>query len=195
MSSKRDLEFLYGIGCLRFIMRSWKHFYNPDFQNLAEHHLRVVWLALIIATREGRGNHEKIMKMAILHDVPESRTNDLDYVSRQYSTRDENKAVKDIVADTSLQEEFLSLWKEYEKKDSIEAKIVKDADNLDVDLELSEQEARGNKLKRLWDRTRVYESLYTESARKIWKEIQESNPHDWHLNARNRYTTGDWKKK
>ena len=194
MSSKRDLEFLYEMGCLRFIPRSWKHFYNADFQNLAEHHLRVIWLALLIATREGKGDHAKIMKMAVLHDIPESRTNDLDYLSRQYATRDEDKAMKDIVADTSLQGDLLSLWKEYEKKESIEAKIVKDADNLDVDLELQEQEAMGNKLKRLWDRTRVFNSLYTKTAKELWKEIQESNPHDWHLNARNRYTT-DWKKK
>ena len=195
MSSKRDLEFLYEIGCLRFIPRSWKHFYNADFQNLAEHHVRVVWLALMIAAREGKGNHEKIMKMALIHDVAESRTNDLDYVSRQYATRDEDKALKDIIAETSIENDFTTIWKEYEKRNSIESKIVKDADTLDVDLELQEQEAQGNKLKHLWDRKVVRDTLYTKAAKEMWDEIQVSNPHDWHLYARNRFNIGDWKKK
>lgn len=193
---RRDLEFLYEIGSLRYIKRSWSRFLTPDYSNLAEHHLRVVWIAMIIAKYEELKNIEKIVSLAILHDVPESRTGDVDYLQRQYVKRDEDLGIKDIFADTIFEIEFNSLWKEYEKRDSIESKIVKDADNLDVELEIKEQEVRGNKIGNGWKKHRltIYRKLYTKTAKMIWKEIQTSNPHDWHYKGRNRFNAGDLKK-
>ncbi|MEK7635706.1 MAG: HD domain-containing protein [Patescibacteria group bacterium] len=197
MNIKRDLEFLYEVGSFRFLQRTWKQFLNPDFQNISEHTLRVLWISLILAKYEGVKNCEKLLKMALVHDLSESRSGDVNYLSRQYCERMEDMAINDIFKNTILENEFIKLWQEYEKKKSLEAKIIKDADNLDVDLELCEQEARGHKLKKIWLKNRqraVYEKLYTTSAKKFWKEIIKSSPHDWHLNARNRFNNGDWKK-
>jgi putative hydrolases of HD superfamily len=193
---KRDVQFLYEIGCLRFVQRVWKQFLNPDFANLAEHTLRVAWIALLIAKREGVGDQEKIIKMAMIHDVPESRAGDIHYVSRQYTTRNEVKALDATLVGTSLQEELTTLWREYEKRESIEAKIVKDADNLDVDLELQEQASRGYSLKENFMPIRkvVAEDLFTQTAQDIWAELYSTNPHDWHMKGLNRFTGGDWKK-
>lgn len=197
MTIKRDLEFLYEVGTLRFLERKWRQFLNPNFQNITEHKFRVVWIAMILAKHEKVKNIEKIIKMALIHDLAESRTGDADYVGRQYNERNEELAIEDMLEGTSLKDEFLSLVKEYEERKTIEAKIVKDADNLDVDLELQEQEAQGHTLKKVWSKMRgtaVYDRLFTAAAKKLWKQIQTSNPHDWHVNARNRYTAGDWKK-
>lgn len=193
----RDLEFLYEIGCLRHIQRTWKQFLNPDFENLSEHLLRVLWIALILAKYEGVTDTEKIMKMAIAHDLSESRSVDSHYISRQYVDRHEHEAISDTLSGTSIADEILAIWEEYEKRDCIEAKIVKDADSLDVDLELKEQEYRGLKLgaDTLEGRRFVAEAkLYTDSAKKFWHMIQDSNPNDWHLRGKNRFTTGDWRK-
>lgn len=197
MAIKRDLEFLYEVGSFRFLQRTWKQFLNPDFQNISEHTLRVLWISLILAKYECIKNYEKLLKMALVHDLSESRAGDVNYLSRQYCKRMEDVAIDDIFKNTILEDEFIKLWREYEEKKSLEAKIIKDADNLDVDLELCEQEARGHKLKEIWLKNRqraVYEKLYTKSAKKFWKEIMNSNPHDWHINARNRFNHGDWKK-
>ncbi len=194
---KRDLEFLYEVGSLRHMPRLWKRFLTPDFKNNTEHTFRVAWIALMIANIEGTGNHEKILKLALLHDLPESRSTDVDYLSRQYVERNEDLAARDVFETTSLEEEFLELWHEYSERKSIEAKIVKDADNLDVDMELQEQETRGFKLKKFWSKQRdtaVYKKLYTKTAKRLAKLINKSNPHDWHLNGRNRFNAGDWKK-
>jgi len=195
MNSKKDLEFLYELGCFRFVSRVWVQLLHPNFQNNAEHTFRVIWISMILAKYEGIKNLEKVIKMALIHDIPESRTGDVHYISRQYTKRNEDLAVTDILTGTAL-EEFIQIWKEYENRQSIEAKIVKDADNLDVDLELQEQEAKGVTLKsafKVHRKAAISKSLYTASARKLWKEIQTSNPHDWHLNARNRFNDGDWK--
>lgn len=196
MKRNRDLEFLYEVGALRFVSRTWTQFLNANFQNVSEHTFRVMWIALLISEKEKKGDHEKILKMALVHDVPESRTGDVNYLSRQYTKRDEERAGREILQGTGLSKEYLKLFKEYEKRKSIESKIVKDADNLDVDFELQEQSVRGQGLKKEWaaNRASIYKILYTKTAKKIWKEIQKSNPHDWHMFARNRYTAGDWKK-
>lgn len=195
---KRDIEFLYEIGTLRFVDRTWKQ-YLPNTQNLTEHHFRVAWIALVLARMEGVENTEKILKMAFVHDIAESRTGDVNYIQRQYVTRDEERGIKDVFADTVLSEEFVALWKEYEDRSSIEAKIVKDADNLDPDFEGQEAKSRGNRVVegKEWTTIRRFvgeQKLYTKSAKKMWKAIQTSNPHDWHLRGRNRFNSGDWKK-
>lgn len=195
---KRDLEFLYEVGSLRFLERKWRQFLGPNFQNITEHTFRVIWISLILAQHEKVKRLDTVIKMAIIHDLAESRTGDSDYVGRQYNERNESLAITDMLADTSLEKEFIPLIEEYEERKSIEAKIVKDADNLDVDLELQEQEAQGHTLKKVWQNIRkkaVGTKMYTKSARKLWAEIQKSSPHDWHLNARNRFNSGDWKQK
>lgn len=193
MSSKRDLEFLYEIGAFRFISRTWRQFLNADFANDAEHTFRVAWIALLLAEMEGVGNHEKILKMALVHDLPESRTGDVNYLTRQYTERDESQAIKDIFANTKLEAEMVALWHEYEDRSSIEAKLVKDADNLDVDFELVEQAARGETHRAAFATTRevVHRTqLSTAAARGLWRALQKSNPHDWYLNGISRLWGG-----
>jgi putative hydrolase of HD superfamily len=149
-----------------------------------------------MAKYEGVKDIGKVVTMALIHDLGESRSGDVHYISRLYTSRDEELAVEDIFLGTSLRNEMVELWKEYEKRETLEAKIVKDADNLDVEFELKEQEAKGEILRKYWLEARkvVFKNLYTASAKKMWKEIQTSNPHDWHFFARNRFTAGDWKK-
>ncbi|MGM5484456.1 MAG: HD domain-containing protein [Nanobdellota archaeon] len=194
-NDNRNLEFLYEIGTLRFIPRMWRQFLNKDFANLSEHILRVIWTSIIIA-KEEKADIDKAIRMALIHDLEESRTSDDHYLARMYNDSDEETAIRDILKDTSVEQEFLSLFLEYEKRDSIEAKVVKDADNLDVDLELQEQYVNGIKAKECFQdiRDRVYETLFTDTAKKLWKDIQDSNPHDWHLNGNNRFNNGDWKR-
>lgn len=195
MELKRDIELLYEIGSFRYIKRMWQRFLNPDFQNNAEHSFRVAWIALLLAVEENGGDHGKILKMALAHDLAESRCGDVDYMARLYTRRDEEQAIKDVFANTHLEDEFVQLYYEYEKRESMEAKIVKDADNLDVEFELREQGARGHAINSIWEERRehgVYPKLYTESARKMWRDIHASNPFDWHLLGTNRFNKGDW---
>jgi len=191
---KRDLELMYELGCIRFIQRTWRQFLNANYQNLAEHIFRTVWIAIILGKREG-GDIGKIIKMALVHDLEESRTGDVNYLTRQFVNRMSDESIEEVLKGTSL-EEFKELWKEFKDKSSIEAKIVKDADLLDVDLEIQEQSYMGDNVKNKFhpQRPAIYDKLHTKSAKEFWKVIQDSNPHSWHLNASNRFNVGDWKK-
>ncbi|MEK7605682.1 MAG: HD domain-containing protein [Patescibacteria group bacterium] len=183
----RDIEFLYEIGSLRHLQRSWRQFTRVDVANNSEHIFRVIWIALIIARREGVKNEEKIIKLALVHDVGETRVPDTNYLTKIYSSRDEAMAMSHILKNTSLENDFHDLYKEYAARSTIEAKIVKDADNLDVDFELAEMKAQGHTLKKYWPRTRVRDKLFTKTAKKIWEELQSANPHEWHIFAHEDY--------
>ncbi|OGF69711.1 hypothetical protein A3H65_02175 [Candidatus Giovannonibacteria bacterium RIFCSPLOWO2_02_FULL_45_14] len=198
MGIARDIELLYEVSAFRNVERVWKQFLGTEVANNAEHTFRVIWIALTLGKYEGKVNLEKIIKMALIHDFEESRCGDVHYLSRQYTKRDKKMAIEDIFEGTILHDEFIKIFDEYEKRKTKESKIVKDADNLDVQIELSEIANKGNKLSATWKKHRdkyVYPKLFTKSARKFWQAFYKSNPHDWHLKSpRNRFNAGDWKR-
>lgn len=192
-----DINFLFEMGAVRLMNRMWTRQFSPEFANLAEHHFRMFWIAMVIAAHEGNVDTGKIAKMVLVHDISESRTGDVDYLARQYVTRNEKLGLQDMLDGTSLNDEFEKLWNEYEKRESMEAKIAKDADNLDIDFELAEQAVKGNQLHELYKPGRAHvakEKLYTKTAKQLFDQLQTAKPHDWHMRGRNRFVDGDWKK-
>lgn len=192
-----DINFLFEMGGIRFIERMWRRFLRDDFANLAEHHFRMFWIAMVIAAHEKDVDTGKIAKMVLVHDIAESRAGDVDYLARQYVERNEQLAIEDMLAGTAIEKEFYALWEEYETRESLESKIVKDADNLDVDFELAEQAAKGSRLQDLWQENRTFvarNKLYTQTAKDLFDQLADANPHAWHLNGRNRRNGGDWRK-
>jgi 5'-deoxynucleotidase YfbR-like HD superfamily hydrolase len=101
-------------------------------------------------------------------------------------TSDEDRAADDLFAGTLLGDLRTDILKDYEERKSIEAKIVKDADNLDIDIELKELEEHGSQLPRKWAATRKIvrdEKLYTQAAKDLWDELQKADPSSWHLTS------------
>ncbi|MFA5129433.1 MAG: HD domain-containing protein [Patescibacteria group bacterium] len=184
MSFHRDIELLYEIGTLRNVPRGWRQHLGVDCASDLEHTLRVVYLALILARHEGGADESKIMKMALVHDIPETRVSDHSYVQKVYVTNiDEDGAARDMFQDTILGD-YLDVFREYEKRECLEAKIVKDADNLDIELELKELEEKGSKIPEKFKPFRLkvrHEKLYTQAAKDFWDACQDSDPSSWHL--------------
>ena len=190
---RRDVQLLYEVGTLRHLPRAWQQFGGVDFANVAEHSFRVAWIALILAREEG-ADVGRAVQMALIHDLEESRTGDRNYVSRRYSSTNEIDAVSHSVRGTSVREHVLELFQEYEERQTLTSRIVKDADNLDCDLELAERSACGYRLSEVLRRTRraVYEQLHTETARRIFRTIEHLDPNSWHVLGPNRMNAGDW---
>lgn len=184
----RNLEFLFELGSFRNVERGWRQHLGTTVANNLEHSMRVVYLALILARMEKVKNEDLVIKMALLHELPEARTSDLSYVQKVYVKADEAMAIKETLAGTVISD-LEQIWNKYEKRDCIEAKIVKDADNLDLDLEIKELEERGSKLPAKWrpHRKIAKTKLYTKSAKKLWNEIEKANPASWHLKANKWY--------
>jgi putative hydrolase of HD superfamily len=193
MSLDKDISLLYELGTLRHVTRTWRQFGGGSFANVAEHSFRVAWLSMIIATHE-RADIGRTVRIALVHDLPETRVGDSNYLTRMYMSHNEDDALMHSTAGTCLEQDAGALWQEYRERVTLESKIVKDADNLDCDLELVEEGARGNRIGETLAPTRaaVYEKLYTDTARRMFECIQKSDPHTWHIQGRNRLTAGDW---
>jgi putative hydrolases of HD superfamily len=110
-----------------------------------------------------------------------------------YVERREDDALADAVAGTSLQEDVRALWDEYHAMASPEARIVKDADNLDCDLELTETPDAALVASLAPTRARVRDKLHTDTARALYDAIYADDPHAWHTTAPNRMVAGDWR--
>jgi len=182
----RDIEFLFEIGTMKNVDRSWRQHLGMECASNLEHSFRVVFLALLIARREGGADESKIIKMALVHDLAEARTSDLGYMQKIYVASDEERAARDMFAGTSLTDLCDDVLHEYKLRESIEAKIVKDADNLDVDVEMKELEERGSLMPEKWKPSRRIvrdQKLYTNAAKALWDELQSSDPSSWHLTS------------
>jgi 5'-deoxynucleotidase YfbR-like HD superfamily hydrolase len=112
---------------------------------------------------------------------------------RNYVVRHEELAEEHIFEDTMLGGEAIELLKEYNERKTLEAQIVKDADNLDVDIELREMAKIGDTsaigmLKHHRPKIRSTK-LYTKTAKKMWDELQKTDPNRWH-----QILTGSWVK-
>lgn len=181
---KKELNLLFEIGSLRNLQRGWRQHFGVDVANILEHSFRVMYLALILARMEKVKDEEKILKMILVHDIAETRTTDLSYVQKVYVKTDEERAAREMFEGTLLEDLEDNILKEYEERKSIESRIVKDADNLDVDIELKELETRGHKLPLKWQKFRKKvrdEKLYTKSAKKLWDLIRKSDSENWHM--------------
>ena len=196
MDLSRDMRFLYEIGSMRYFPRAWVGFVGANVQNNAEHTFRVIWLALIIARHEGVEDTGKIVQLALVHDLSEIRAGDLNMVTRLYSKRDEERAIADTFDGVSIGEEYRALFDEYEARETLEARVVKDADWIEADIEAVELMERGCTLMHeYFERKRASgfrAKLHTETGRRIWDMLGDGRSAQWVFDGPNRLSRYDW---
>ncbi len=133
-----------------------------DVESVAAHSYGVAVIAMLLADRaRARGvqvNIERLLRMALLHDLTETRTGDLPSTIKGYFDKASIKAAdesiaKEIFAELGdLSESYLELWYDYEHRESIESRLVKAADKFDLLMQSREYEKGGARsLQEFWD--------------------------------------------
>jgi putative hydrolase of HD superfamily len=133
-----------------------------DVESVASHSFGVAVIAMLLADRAcARGvevNVERLLRMALLHDLTESHTGDLPSTIKQYFEKAAIKAADERIAREMFAElgdlsgSYLELWFDYEHRASIESRLVKAADKLDLLLQSREYEKGGARsLQEFWD--------------------------------------------
>jgi len=145
---------------------------------VAEHTFRVAVIAYLLAKHEPKADMQKVLLMSLFHDFHETRTGDHNYVNRRYVTVNEDKAVRDLAQKLPFGQEIVSLIDEFNSRETPEARLSQDADQLDFILELKRQLDLGNKSAAEWLRYAV-KRLITDSAKKLADEIIKTGSSDW----------------
>lgn len=137
-----DAELLAEAMRLKALDRAgWKRVGVDRPESVAAHSWGVALAALLRCPPEL--NREKVLIMALLHDLAEVRIGDItphDGISRDEKMRREEQAATLLFADHP---ELWSVWKEAEDRSSPEAQFVKSMDLLDMGLQAEEYARSG----------------------------------------------------
>ena len=177
MVMKDIAKFLLEVGSLKNVRRSgWFVAGVKNPESISDHSMRAIITGYLIA-KEERADEEKVMKMLMFHDVPETRLGDMHKVTAKYI--DKQKAEKNVVEDQSKMlskeagKEYIELMKELAEGRTKEAKIAIDADYLECAIQAHEYMENGYKNAREWIE-RVRAELKTETAKQILEEVVKS---------------------
>ena len=181
-SLRRLTDFLHEVGMLRHLPRSGYAFLGTGRESVAEHSHRVAVIGYALALLGGADPARTVM-LCLFHDLGEARTGDFNYVNQIYNTRRERQAVVDAVRGTGLEEEILSFWDEQEARQSQEAIFARDADQLDLILNLKRESDLGNRYADDWLRSAI-QRLVSPLARELAETVLRTDHTDWWRRAR-----------
>ena len=133
---KNIVNLLFKARILKNIPRSGYHFLGAGKESVAEHSFSVSFIAFVMSQIEPDVDALKMIAMCLVHDLPEAKTGDLNYVQKKYVTTDENKAVEDITRNLPFGSSLADLINEFNADRSLEAKLAHDADQLALILDL-----------------------------------------------------------
>ncbi|CAH9093207.1 unnamed protein product [Cuscuta europaea] len=128
----------------------WVYRGVKDPESISDHMYRMGVMALISADLPGV-DRDKCIKMAIVHDIAEAIVGDItpcDGVSKTEKSRREREAIEDmckLLGGGPRAKEIRDLWLEYEECSSLEAKVVKDFDKVEMILQALEYEIEQGK--------------------------------------------------
>ena len=107
-------------------------------ESVAEHCYSTTLMAMVVSDLQ-KLDTKKVMKMSMLHDLAESVTGDLtpDSISKKDKNELEEKTMQKILINLpeSLSQDYSSIWKEYQDKQTKESLLVHEIDKLEMALQ------------------------------------------------------------
>ena len=132
----------------------------PHVESVAEHSFGVAFMALALADvinsdsgrESGQGllDLEKVLAMALLHDLAEVRLTDLPVsavklIPESAKSRAEASAIGDLLAPLPAAGRWKALWQEFEDQSSPEGQLVRDVDKLEMMVQCLRYEQAGSR--------------------------------------------------
>jgi putative hydrolase of HD superfamily len=180
----RLADFLFEAAALKRTPRTGYQFLGRGRENVAEHSFGTAMVAFVLGRVAGeKVDQGKLMAMALLHDLAEARTGDLNYVNKRYVAADEDAAFRDAIKGLPFEEELAAIWAEWRQGESLEARLARDADQLDMMLELKRLSAHG------WSQADEWlgyagKRITTEPGKKLGMSVIARGPDDWWFERR-----------
>jgi len=175
---KRMVEFMFEVGMLKKTPRTGYQFLGTGGESVADHSFRTAVIGYVLASMHPEADRGKVILMCLFHDFPEARTGDHNYVNKKYVVVDEDKAIQDQVTGLPFGDEVSRLLREFNAIETLESRLSKDADQLDLILELKEQLDLGNRHAEEW-LSFALKRLLTESGKRLASEIMTTERDSW----------------
>ncbi len=165
-----------------------------DVESVADHSFSTCALSLLLSDLEVRAGKrvdvERVLRLALLHDMPESLTFDISKEYLQYLGR-RGRAIKseveraawkhiaDGLKEPELRRAYTRLQTEFDEERTMESRLVHAADRLDILLQVIEYRRRGypqSLLSDLWNESNLrLRNSRLASARKIQRILIRKN--------------------
>lgn len=174
------VNLLFEAAHLKRTPRSGFNFLGAGRESVAEHTFCTLFIAWVMARQESQIDVLRLMGMCLVHDLPESRIGDINYVQKQYVSADESSALSDLGDGNSMGSEIAELVNEFNQGQTPEARLAKDADQIALILELKTLADIGYKPPHKW-LPHVLDRVQTETGRRIAEEICQTDWDSWWL--------------
>jgi putative hydrolases of HD superfamily len=174
------VDLLYEAKMLKEIPRSGYQFLGAGRESVAEHTFMATFIANAMAALLPDVDALKLLRMVLLHDLPEARTGDLNAVQKKYVTADEPKAISELTRSLPFGEKICELLAEFHSGHTIEAQLARDADQLSLLIDLKSLQDIGHASPAKWI-AHVRERMITETGRKMAHGILETEWDHWWL--------------
>ena len=175
---KNIANFLFEAGMLKRTPRTGFQFLGSGAESVAEHSFRTSLIGYTLAQLDEKADAGRVVLLCLFHDIPEARTGDLNYVNKKYVKVDERKAVEDLARTLPFGDDYRSLQYEFMARETREAKIARDADQLEMILALKEYKDLGNRYADEWYPTTL-KRLQTETAKTLAEVIWMTDSTRW----------------
>ncbi|HEX9021408.1 MAG TPA: HD domain-containing protein [Nitrospirota bacterium] len=183
---KNIANFLFEAGMLKRTPRSGFQFLGSGAESVAEHMFRTTYIGYALGKMAAGVNVDRLIQMCLFHDLAEARTGDLNYVNKKYVEADEEKAIGDLARTLPFGREIEELVLEFIAGKTEEARLARDADQLEMILALKEYKDLGNKYADEWLEFSL-KRLVTGAAQELAKTILETDSSLWWFSDK-----GDW---
>lgn len=171
-------NFLFEVGMLNKTPRTGFRFLGSGKESVAEHILRTLFIGYSLCKLDPAADELKVLRMCLVHDLPEARTGDQNYMYKKYVTVDEEKAVRELTEHLPFGGEIRAVLEEFNEKKTREALLAHDADQLGLILQLKEYGDLGNQYSQEWLNFAV-RRLCTDQGKKLADTILQTDWTQW----------------
>jgi len=175
---KRIVQFLFEANILKAVKRTGFQFLGAGDESVAEHSFMIAIIAFTMSRLDPTIDPLKIMSMALVHDLPEARMGDLNYVHQRYATAHENKALEDLAKELPFGQDIIDWVDEFNQCVTPEARLARDADQISLMLELKALKDQGKRGPEKW-LIAAQKRLKTDIGKKLAETIMTTEWDDW----------------